>query len=601
MAFKLAELFARLSLNRAEFNTGLRDTKGQLDSLANRTKSVAGQIRNVFALAVAGGVFKHVIDAFSEQEDAEKKLQRILEQTGNVTGFTKDQLVAMAESLQGTTKFADEATIAAQAMLAQFTNIRGDIFKDALTSAQDFAEFTGKDLSTATRTLGRALNDPVKGMMLLRRAGIVVTDEMKNYVGGLIESGRVTEAQRFILQKFQEKFGGQAAAAAETTRGKMVQLKNAIGDLGEVVGQLIVQSGLLDFINALKTHIVDLNKRWQELSPSIKQTISSVVKWVGVGLAAFVAGKLLMTVFGGIGSMLLFLVSNPITLLIAGLAAVVGSLIYASIEGETWQDKMRTVINAVSGYWTKFVGWFKGAMEVLGFVVRNWGDIWQLVWIRIKEFVANIGVGIVTMWTNLTEFAGWFGRNWKDIFKTALDAVLTMFINFGSNIRALVSAIWDFMSGKGWQMPQFKKLTEGTRNYVKEELKLTKPHWVQLEDERNKVMSRIQKRELQRWKDLQKQKHDEENKIVNEKGAGGFEVSMPKKKKDKDKAEGFAEHEIIDMWKKVQEAAFKDNEQPIEEEMLDVEEDTRDFAENIASHTKDMRDMLEKGIAGRFA
>lgn len=67
----------------------------------------------------------------------------------------------------------------------------------------------------------------------------------------------------------------------------------------------------------------------------------------------------------------------------------------------------------------------------------------------------------------------WFGKNWSGIWRTAVDFALTVFINLGKNIRAIFSAIWEFMKTGKWDVA-FTPITEGFRNMVQELPKIPK-------------------------------------------------------------------------------------------------------------------------------
>jgi hypothetical protein len=64
------------------------------------------------------------------------------------------------------------------------------------------------------------------------------------------------EALKIILAELNKEFGGQAAAAAGTFSGQIVQLKNSLGDLGEIIG--------LNLMPALQP-LIDRTKEWVKI------------------------------------------------------------------------------------------------------------------------------------------------------------------------------------------------------------------------------------------------------------------------------------------------------------------------------------------------
>lgn len=186
-------------------------------------------------LAVAAGM-RQVINLAGEQQRVEQQLNAVIESTGGVAGITADAAKDLASSLQGVTTFGDEAIIAGQNLLLTFTNIGADVFPQATETMLDMSVALGQDLKNSAVQLGKALQDPILGVTALRRVGVNFTEEQQEMIRVMVETGRVTEAQRFILAELSTEFGGSARAAADTYTGAMQQLKNVLGDLGEVAG-----------------------------------------------------------------------------------------------------------------------------------------------------------------------------------------------------------------------------------------------------------------------------------------------------------------------------------------------------------------------------
>jgi phage-related protein len=66
-------------------------------------------------------------------------------------------------------------------------------------------------------SLGKALNDPIKGISALTRNGITFTESEKERIKVLVESNKVGEAQNMILQAIETQVGGTAEATANAT------------------------------------------------------------------------------------------------------------------------------------------------------------------------------------------------------------------------------------------------------------------------------------------------------------------------------------------------------------------------------------------------
>jgi hypothetical protein len=66
-------------------------------------------------------------------------------------------------------------------------------------------------------SLGKALNDPIKGIASLNRNGITFTIQEKERIKTLVESNKIGEAQALILAAIETQVGGTAEATANAT------------------------------------------------------------------------------------------------------------------------------------------------------------------------------------------------------------------------------------------------------------------------------------------------------------------------------------------------------------------------------------------------
>src|SRR6202007_1367615 len=95
-------------------------------------------------------------------------------------GLSQKALEAYSQQLERSSTFSDEAVQRGQSLLLQFRNIRGEVFLLANQAMVDLAAKMGGDVPGAAQLLGRALQDPVRGMQSLRRAGIILGDSQKD-------------------------------------------------------------------------------------------------------------------------------------------------------------------------------------------------------------------------------------------------------------------------------------------------------------------------------------------------------------------------------------------------------------------------------------
>jgi hypothetical protein len=255
----------------------------KLDSGISSLSSVMVKLGS--ALAV-GAAFRKLIDATSEAQFAQAQLQSALKSTGFAAGQSITALNDHAVALQRMTAFGDDAINGAQSLLLTFTKIRGDVFPKATTAVVDMAQAMGTDLKSAALQVGKALNDPVLGVGALARAGVQFSEQQKEMIKSLVETGNVAKAQAIILKELETQFGGSAEAARKTLGGALAALRESFGDLFEVsdTGTKDVVTG----INSIIAVLTDL-KSWMDRNnvfgllvrevALVAQAIGDAVKW----------------------------------------------------------------------------------------------------------------------------------------------------------------------------------------------------------------------------------------------------------------------------------------------------------------------------------
>ncbi|WP_299589427.1 phage tail length tape measure family protein [uncultured Microbulbifer sp.] len=238
----LGTLSVDLVAKTGGFEKGLdkasRHTDKRMRDIKKSSKTAARAIGAAFA-AIGGAIgSKAIIDATIRQENALRQLEARLKSTEGAAGLSSEELQNLAGTMQQLTTFGDEAVMEMEALLLTFTNIQGEVFKRATPAILDMSVAMGTDLRSSAVQLGKALNDPIKGISALSRTGIQFTDAQKSTIEALVESGRTAEAQGLILEELEKQFGGAAEAAADTFGGALKQAQNAFGDLLESEGGL---------------------------------------------------------------------------------------------------------------------------------------------------------------------------------------------------------------------------------------------------------------------------------------------------------------------------------------------------------------------------
>jgi hypothetical protein len=224
---------------------------------AGKFGAVLGKVGGVMKSGLAGGaaiagvgiaaVGKFVFDGIKSAASYQKvlaKTAQVLKSTGNVAGTSVEGIKNMAASLESMSGVDEELIINSQNVLATFTNIRNvgknKIFDMATKSALDMSVALGSDLQGASIQVGKALNDPIKGVSALSKVGVSFTESQKKVIKKLVETGKTAEAQKIILKELNKEFGGQAAAAGKGFEGSMARAQDAISDTGREIGIMLL-------------------------------------------------------------------------------------------------------------------------------------------------------------------------------------------------------------------------------------------------------------------------------------------------------------------------------------------------------------------------
>jgi acid phosphatase family membrane protein YuiD len=239
---------------------GKRAGSDAADGFGSSFKSGVSNVAKAGALLLAGaaaGGVAFVKGSISEAREAQKVgaiTEQIIKSTGGVAKVTAAQVGDLATAISNKTGVDDEAIQAGANMLLTFKNVRNeagkgaDVFDRATKAAADLSAAGFGDMAGQSKMLGKALNDPVKGISALSRSGVTFTEQQKAQIKTLVASGKTLEAQKIILGEVESQVGGTAEASA--TAGE--KLATAWGNFKEGIG-----TSLLPLVDKLATFLKD--------------------------------------------------------------------------------------------------------------------------------------------------------------------------------------------------------------------------------------------------------------------------------------------------------------------------------------------------------
>lgn len=325
--------------------------------------------RVTLPLAAMGAI---ALKAFGDQEDAIARTTAVLKASGNAAGITASHLEQLAATLQQTTRFSDDQAQAAMAVLLTFQGIRnqGDgvnaIFDRTATVAADLASLLGTDLQSAMLQVGKAMEDPETGLTMLRRAGVIFSDQVVEQIKELHEQGRTFEAQKIILDGLESRMKGVAQAMANTPTGQFIQAWNAVNDALEDVGKVI--AGVLVPLSQFVKRAAESFKGWSDEAKRTVVIIGAIV--AAVGPALVVIGTLIK--MGAILSAVLGGFALPVALAVAAFGALIAAGLTVA-ENWLWLKQQAVALGAfiVSGFFDVMIA-VRKLLRDMDLAVSGW-------------------------------------------------------------------------------------------------------------------------------------------------------------------------------------------------------------------------------------
>jgi hypothetical protein len=365
------------------------------------------------ALAAKAG-----LEGVMDDEEALANLQSTIKSTGNAANITSGSFEKYATELEKVTGTGADQIIQGAALLGTFKNVRNEVgagnrvFDRATKAALDLSKKGFGSLEGSNKMLGKALNDPIKGISALGRAGVTFTEEQKATIKTLQESGRTLDAQKIILREVEDQVGGTAEAFGETTRGKIERSKRAFESMQETLARVLlpVLEGAASIFQRL-SGFIERNQKVAQILIGVIAGLAAVILILNVGMKAF--------------SVILAVISlSPVVLIIGAIVLAVAALTVGIIM---LYKKSETFRNIVEGAWDGV----KKAVEVVVDYLK--GPV-MAAWDIIKG-VLEVIKGLI---------AGDFSRVWEGLKTTiggVLDGIKTTILAFPLLIGGAVLSI----------------------------------------------------------------------------------------------------------------------------------------------------------------
>lgn len=474
--------------------TGTKDLKthtanatGSLKKMGSQSKStgtsLASLAKKVTGVVAAYAGFRQIIQfgkdcitACDTQVKAEARLEQLMMNVKGTTLGNVDAMKKYASELQGVTTVGDEATIQGASQLATF-QLQSSTIKTLLPSLQDLAvsqygvSVSGDQMQSMANLVGKVMTGNVGA---LTRYGVTLNDTQKK----MLQNGTETQRAAMLVEVLGQNFGGLAEAMANTPEGKIVQIKNAWGDMQEVIG-----GKLYPVVTAFFGYVASAMPRIQNAVVSAIDSASVPLVWIkdnilpplissfknvwDFGVSAFnniksaveqSSGSFgsITSVLGGVKDALFnafefckpalnWVKDTGLPLVVNALSGVVsGAMAVYNFFVNNW-SMIAPVIAGIAGA----ILVYKGAVMAINLVQNAWAICqgvctaaqWALnvamsanpIGIIIVAIGALIAIG-VAMWMNWDSICAWC--------KQAFQAVGDFFVSVGTSIGSFFSGLW---------------------------------------------------------------------------------------------------------------------------------------------------------------
>jgi hypothetical protein len=336
------------------------------------TRSVAGLAG---AYIGAQGLITVIQGSVREQQESIKvgrQTNAVLKSTKSAAGLSAKAIGDLAQALSEKTAVDDEAIQSAENLLLTFTKIGKDTFPAATAAVLDLSAATGTSLKGASIQVGKALQDPIRGITALRRVGVNFSADQTEVIKKLVETGKTADAQKLILKELATEFGGSAAAQATPLDKLRVTYQNLLETIGGYLVPILNRgaTALMGFVAEVRAGT--------GLGGVLRDNIKGIAIALA-GLAAVLAAGKITGSLMSISGLLAAVFSNPVTASIAAVAlgmAAVGAAFYLAYKRSASLQKLVREIGATVGPIFKSVGdaakrELPGALVAAGRVARS--------------------------------------------------------------------------------------------------------------------------------------------------------------------------------------------------------------------------------------
>lgn len=275
---------------------GITEAESALDGFKKKLGLIAGAVAAAFAINKIADFTKESILAAEGVATANARIEQIAKSTaifGAETQKVTDRLIAFAEANEMRLAVDAEVIKGVQGQLLSFkalgasADTAGGAFDRATEAAFNMAAAGFGSAESNAVALGKALEDPIRGLTALRRSGTTFTEQQQEQIRVMQEAGDLAGAQNLILAELESQYGGVAEATANASD----RMQLAFNNIKESVGAALLpvfnelSEALLPVINELGPQLASI---FSAVMPAIKPLIPMFAEFIRNGLATMI-------------------------------------------------------------------------------------------------------------------------------------------------------------------------------------------------------------------------------------------------------------------------------------------------------------------------
>jgi phage-related protein len=478
MPSTVAQLNVKVGGDTSEAEGKLKSLSGNVNSTGGFFKSALG---NALSFAGAGailgavggaagflvGQMKDVITQGMSQQKVMTETNTVLKSMGNISGQTSQSIGDYADKMAQLTGVSDDVIQHSENVMLTFANIGGKVFPEATTAALNMSTMLGTDLQGSVIQVGKALNDPIKGVSALARVGVSFSQQEKDTIAVMMQHNNIAGAQAVVMSELNKQFGGAAVAAGTTFGGQMQRLGVTMDQAKEKIGL-----ALLPVLNKLLTAITPLITQFGNALPGamafMSNFVSKNVSPLIDKLASFVKGNLipvlinlggfiLKNVVPAVVSLATWFEAHVVPILLTVFQVVKDNILPALAQ--VWQSIATNLIPAIEKLWNKIspilipalqlVGWVLQHVigPALGLVITIIGKVIDFIanligWVlNIGKGFSNLGTTVHNVITNVQAIFLFGLTKVREYVHAAVMFVLQKFLEAKANVELVMNTI----------------------------------------------------------------------------------------------------------------------------------------------------------------